>query len=197
METPEPRPLFWTCVETTDADGHRISHNYTDQPAEAALAAVRHFTAGDDLQFLAASGTGLWERSRITGVRIVDQSTGSQVDEYLRAGLLSSASTHSSGEGNPERDLGPYESREQVLAQISAQLHGAPDPGPGGRASLLLAQAFLLAGIAPTFTDYERDQAASLAQVIGPVGAQQIAAWILRAYLQGDRSRAVTEQQDD
>lgn len=86
-------------------------------------------------------------------------------------------------EPTPYRDLGPYESRGQVLAQIHAQLHGIPDPGPGGRAALLLAEAFVLAGIADTLTDYERAQATDIARVVGPVAAQQIAAWIVRARL--------------
>ncbi len=88
-------------------------------------------------------------------------------------------------EPSPHRDLGPYESRAQVAAQVAAQLHGIPDPGPGGRAALLLAEAFALAGIAPTFTEYERAQAADIARTVGPIGAQQIAAWIVRASVQG------------
>jgi len=102
----------------------------------------------------------------------VSEMTDAEVREMAGAG----------GDGNPIRDNGPYQDRDQAMAQHAAAAHGMPDPDAyTGH----VAEAVLLAGV--TLTPYEADQLHHLA-VNGHVDQatlQVIAGWIIRGHLAG------------
>ncbi len=93
-------------------------------------------------------------------------------------------------EPDPRRDIGPYESEEQILKQFAATTYGIP----GSRKELcgiVLREALLLAGVQPS--EFELRHAD--AHWIDPVMAQILAGWLIRARL-ADKSVHFTGRQD-
>lgn len=87
------------------------------------------------------------------------------------------------------RDVGPYRSESQVLAQVSAQTFGIPQLTADRALDLLLGEGLLLGGVEPS--DFELEQIRDLLAGIEGVdvlGAQIISGWVLRAHMAGVRS---------
>jgi hypothetical protein len=82
-------------------------------------------------------------------------------------------------EPSPHRDVGPFTSSEQALAQYNAQLHGIADHVVLG-GLLVLMEACLLTGL-PEPTQYEREALAATP----PQTAVVLAGMIIRAHLTG------------
>jgi hypothetical protein len=100
---------------------------------------------------------------------------------FLRghAGLCSWA-VKATGDGNPARDVGPFHTADQVMAQFTAW--SATMLVPDSQAAMLsLWEGALMAGIVPTpfETEYLDTQG------VDPIAATILSGWLLRARLAG------------
>lgn len=96
-------------------------------------------------------------------------------------------------EPTPIRNVGPYQSVEEVRAQIHAQHHGIPHPYTRDaviqRNAMLIAEGRVLAGIYSTDdnTEYEAGIISFLAAEVDAETCQVIAGWLIRAWKAGYR----------